>query len=73
MIVCVCRRISDRDIASAVHGGCASFEQLQDELNVATACGACHDCACATFAAHRAQRPGVEPAPVRIAVTLAAA
>jgi bacterioferritin-associated ferredoxin len=45
MIVCICHRVSDRDIARAVNEGCASFDALQDELRVATACGACIDCA----------------------------
>ena len=49
MIGCLCHRVSDRDIAAAQRGGCASFEDLQDELRVATACGACHDCAQEVF------------------------
>ena len=49
MIVCVCHRVSDRDIAREVRQGCASFEALQDELRVATACGGCTDCAQQTF------------------------
>ncbi len=49
MIVCVCHRVSDRDIAVAASSGCASFEELQDELRVGTACGACRECACAIF------------------------
>ena len=49
MIVCICHRISDRDIAHAAREGCASFDALQDELCVATACGACHDCAREVF------------------------
>ena len=49
MIVCVCHRVSDRAIASEVRAGCTSFEQLQDTLRVATACGACTDCALDTF------------------------
>jgi bacterioferritin-associated ferredoxin len=55
MIVCVCHRVSDRDIARAVQHGCGSFDQLQDELRVATGCGACNDCAHDTFEAHRTQ------------------
>ncbi|HEU6456237.1 MAG TPA: (2Fe-2S)-binding protein, partial [Roseateles sp.] len=47
MIVCVCHRVSDRDIAVAASSGCPSFEALQDDLRVGTACGACRDCACA--------------------------
>ena len=49
MIVCVCHRVSDRDIAIAASSGCPNFEALQDDLRVATACGACRDCACAVF------------------------
>ena len=57
MIVCICHRISDCDIAHAAREGCASFDALQDELCVATACGACHDCARETFHKHLAAAP----------------
>jgi bacterioferritin-associated ferredoxin len=55
MIICVCHRISDRDIARTVRDGCASFDELQLELAVATCCGKCQDCARQTFELHRAQ------------------
>jgi bacterioferritin-associated ferredoxin len=54
MIICVCHRVSDRDIAGAVRAGCASFDALQEETRVATACGACHECAREAFHEHRA-------------------
>jgi len=54
MIICLCHRVSDRDIAREAAGGCPSFEALQDELRVGTACGACQDCAQETFRAQRA-------------------
>ena len=54
MIVCICHRVSDRDIARVAREGCASFDELQDELGVATACGNCRDCAHATFHQHAA-------------------
>jgi bacterioferritin-associated ferredoxin len=57
VIVCVCHRVSDRDIQHEVRHGCASFEELQDELRVATACGRCGDCARDTFDAARACHP----------------
>lgn len=64
MIVCLCHRISDRDIAQAVRAGCSSFDGLQDELRVATACGACGDCARETLAQHcRALAPAAAGAP----------
>ena len=50
MIVCVCRRVSDRDIHRAARDGVQSFDELQDELGVATACGGCADCARDTWA-----------------------
>lgn len=49
MIVCLCHRISDRDIQREVRSGTACFEQLQDDTRVASSCGACHDCARAVF------------------------
>lgn len=55
MIVCVCHRVSDRDIAIAASSGCPNFEALQDDLLVGTACGACRDCACAVFEESRVE------------------
>lgn len=52
MIICICHRVSDRDIACAVRQGCLSFEEVQDELRVATACRACRDCARDAFQKH---------------------
>jgi bacterioferritin-associated ferredoxin len=49
MIVCLCRRVSDRDIRSHVESGVSNFELLQDETGVASACGCCHDCAREVF------------------------
>jgi len=59
MIVCVCHRVSDHQIAREVRSGCDSFDELQSDLRVGTACGACTDCARETFdCAHREQRAG---------------
>ena len=44
MIVCVCHRVSDREIARHVHAG-MDFSDLQLELGVATQCGRCEGCA----------------------------
>lgn len=49
MIVCVCHRVSDRQITQQVREGCASFEELQTELGVATRCGTCRQHAQAAF------------------------
>ena len=44
MIVCVCHRVSDREIAHHAHAG-MSFDEIQFELGVATQCGRCESCA----------------------------
>jgi bacterioferritin-associated ferredoxin len=49
MIICLCRRVSDRDIHRAVHGGVGDFETLQEETGVARNCESCHDCAREVF------------------------
>jgi bacterioferritin-associated ferredoxin len=43
MIVCVCHRVSDREIARHVRAG-LDFSDIQLELGVATQCGQC-ECA----------------------------
>ncbi|MBE7416544.1 MAG: (2Fe-2S)-binding protein [Ideonella sp.] len=49
MIVCLCHRVSDRDIVRAVASGVCCFEVLQDDTRVASSCGCCHDCAREVF------------------------
>ncbi|MEK8027932.1 MAG: hypothetical protein RLY78_1594 [Pseudomonadota bacterium] len=49
MIVCLCHKVSDRDIDLAVRQGTHCFDLLQDDTGVASACGRCHDCARETF------------------------
>jgi bacterioferritin-associated ferredoxin len=73
MIVCVCHRVSDRDIEREVRHGCHTFEELQDELRVGTGCGRCLECARDTFDVARACRadaavaaPGAHPVPQEI-------
>lgn len=44
MIVCICRRISDREIARHARAG-LGFDEIQFELGVATQCGQCEACA----------------------------
>ena len=44
MIVCVCNRISDREIVRHVRAG-MGFDDIQLELGVATQCGSCEGCA----------------------------
>jgi len=49
MIVCLCRRVSDRDIRRQVACGVGSFEALQAETGVGSQCGRCVDCAHEVF------------------------
>ena len=44
MIVCVCRRVSDKEIALHASEG-KGFDDIQFDLGVATQCGRCEDCA----------------------------
>ncbi|HZY19374.1 MAG TPA: (2Fe-2S)-binding protein [Ramlibacter sp.] len=44
MIVCVCRRVSDREISRHARAG-MNFDDIQFELGVATQCGRCEGCA----------------------------
>jgi len=56
MIVCVCRRISDREIARHARAG-MSFDEVQLELGVATQCGQCEGCARDVVAQCNASHP----------------
>lgn len=68
MIVCVCHRVSEQHIAREVRSGCDSFDELQSDLRVGTACGACTDCAREAFACaqreHHAHRHDRAPVPI---------
>ncbi len=44
MIVCVCRRVSDREITQHTRAG-LGFQEIQNTLGVATCCGRCADTA----------------------------
>ncbi len=44
MIICVCRRVSDREITRHAKAG-LGFDDIQMELGVATQCGRCESCA----------------------------
>ena len=59
MIVCLCHRVSDRDIRRSVDAGVRNFDVLQDETRVASACGCCHECAVEVFETAMGSCPGV--------------
>ena len=56
MIVCVCHRVSDREIARHARAG-MGFDDIQFELGVATQCGQCEGCAREVFAQCSASHP----------------
>ncbi len=45
MYVCVCNSVTDRDIVKAANKGAYTLKDLSDQLNVATCCGRCANCA----------------------------
>ena len=45
MFVCVCHKVTDRDIRHAAVNGASTLEALGEQLKVATCCGRCADCA----------------------------
>jgi bacterioferritin-associated ferredoxin len=63
MIVCVCHRISDRDIRRMAQQGCQTFDDLQIDSGVSTCCGRCEDCAREVFS--QAQGAGATVAMIR--------
>jgi bacterioferritin-associated ferredoxin len=77
MIICICQRVSDRDITQMSRLG-ASFDDLQLELGVATQCRACESCArdlhaqCSGAVAfcHSAQAPAVKRSTALLSATL---
>ncbi len=45
MYVCICQSISDRQIRDAVRRGARSLDEVQQDLDIATGCGTCRECA----------------------------
>ena len=44
MIVCICHRVTDKQISQHASEG-KGFDDIQFDLGVATQCGRCEDCA----------------------------
>jgi bacterioferritin-associated ferredoxin len=45
MYVCLCNKVTDRQIRDAARRGCCRLDDLRVELGVATCCGACAETA----------------------------
>ena len=58
MIICVCRRVSDKTLVRHAQAG-ASFDDIQLDLGVATQCGKCESCARAVVAQCQLAQPVV--------------
>ena len=43
MIVCICRRVSDRTIRNVVADGARTVEEVGAACRAGTGCGACHE------------------------------
>lgn len=75
MIVCVCRRVSDKEIARHAHAG-MSFDEIQFELGVGLQCGCCEGCArdvveqCSASRPVAALRNEAAVHPVQLATTI---
>ncbi|KTT21867.1 (2Fe-2S)-binding protein [Pseudacidovorax intermedius] len=75
MIVCVCRRVSDREIVRHARAG-MSFDEIQFELGVATQCGRCETCARDVVAQCSASHPvaalhsDIEPRAIQLATAI---
>ncbi len=41
MYVCLCKRITDAQIRSAVHAGASSLAEVRDTLGASSQCGKC--------------------------------
>ena len=75
MIVCVCRRVSDREIARHAHAG-MTFDEIQFELGVGLQCGSCEGCArdvveqCSASRPVAALRNEVATQPIQLATSI---
>ncbi len=56
MIVCVCRRVNDKAIAQAARCG-MSFDDIRNDMGVATQCGQCESSARAVWLQCRPSHP----------------
>ncbi len=45
MYICICNKVTDKEIKNAANSGANSMKDLRNSLNVGTSCGQCSSCA----------------------------
>jgi bacterioferritin-associated ferredoxin len=61
MYVCVCNGVTDKEIRRAVERGHDSLDSLRSELQVASCCGRCANCARSLIESTLAERAPLYP------------
>ena len=56
MYVCICRRVSDREVRQVVESGAQSVDAVGERCGAGTDCGSCHDEIADLICEHRAAR-----------------
>ncbi len=67
MYVCICKKVTDRQIRQAVRRGAHRMRDLREALGVASECGKCAECARAVLRESLRQdclAGGLSPSPV---------
>lgn len=54
-MVCVCKRVPEQDIKSALNSGARNFTEVQARTDCATGCGTCEDAVRAIIEEHTAK------------------
>ncbi|MGH8032571.1 MAG: (2Fe-2S)-binding protein [Luteimonas sp.] len=72
MYVCICNRVTERDIRQAAQAGCSGVAELTMRTGCGSTCGSCLPMACDLLNAERAASLGALPAPGPIEIASAA-
>ena len=69
MYVCVCKAVTEDEVHAAIESGARSLRHLQQQLGVATQCGACSDCARSILGACNDAKSTVGTRVIQLSVT----
>lgn len=53
MYICICNAVTEKEIRQTVELGADSFQQISNDLGVATCCGKCKKEACRVIREHK--------------------